>query len=361
LKKITLTAVTLLIFALCIGPGLAAQALAQTAASVTSLLGPPSGDGPVVVRAAFHLQDIIEIDDETETFQFTGVLTLTWRDKRQTFDPGQVQVEEKIYQGEYQFNELSPAWYPQVVLANVSGLYEKHGTLLRVRPNGTSTLIETVNAVAKTNLDMRRYPFDTQRLEAVFEVLGFDRREVVLEAQAVPDTASSEDIRISQWEFAGLRVSSGERSAPFAGKGDTSSTFVVSMDVERKPFFMLRLVILPLVLIVMLSWSVFWMDRSSLGDRVNVSFIGILTAVAYQMLVSDFRPHIAYITLMNAILNFSFFVMCPAVVENLIVGALDKRGNIQAGDLMDYRCRRIFPLVYFGLLLVSVAVAFLFF
>ena len=89
-------------------------------------------------------------------------------------------------------------------------MYEKHGTLLRVRPDGTSTLIETVNAVAEASLDMRRYPFDTQRLEAVFEVLGFDRSEVVLEALPVPDTVSGQEIRISQWEFAGLHVSSGE-------------------------------------------------------------------------------------------------------------------------------------------------------
>ena len=361
MKKITLVTVAVLILALCTVPSLAGQEQSQTAASVTSLLGPPNEDGPVVVRAAFHLQDINDIDDEAETFQFTGVLTLTWQDKRRAFDPSQEQVEEKIYQGSYQFNELSPAWYPQVVLANESGLYEKHGTLLRVRPDGTSTLIETVNAIAEADLNMRRYPFDTQRLDAVFEVLGFDRSEVVLEAQAVPDTVSRQEIRISQWEFAGLSVSSGERNAPYAGKGGTSSTFVVSMDVERQSFFMVRLIVFPIVLIVMLSWSVFWMDRSSLGDRINVSFIGILTVVAYQMVVSGVLPQISYVTLMHGILNFSFLVMCATVVINLIVGELDKRGSTQAGDLIDYRCRRIFPLVYFGLLLGAVAVAFLFF
>ena len=31
--------------------------------------------------------------------------------------------------------------------------------------------------------------------------------------------------------------------------------------------FLVRLVILPLTLMVMLSWSVFWMDRSLIGDR----------------------------------------------------------------------------------------------
>ena len=353
--------ILVLLLAFCAVSSVMADEPLPTAATEVTKLGLPNENGPVVVRAAFHLHDINDIDDEAETFHFTGVLSLTWQDARLAFDPSRAQVAEKIYQGSYQFNELSPAWYPQVVLANESGLYEKHGILLRVRPDGTSMLIETVTAIAEANINMRRYPFDTQRLDAVFEVLGFDRNEVVLEAQAVPDTAAGQEIRISQWEFTGLHVSSGDHSAPYVGTGGTASTFVVSIEVERQSFFMLRLVVLPLVLIVMLSWSVFWMDRSSLGDRISVSFIGILTAVAYQMVVSEILPQIAYMTLMHAILNFSFFTMCATVVINLVVGGLDTRGNIQAGDRLDHRCRVIFPLVYFGLLFMATAVTFIFF
>lgn len=61
----------------------------SAAALRESLLAPPKGEGPVVVRAAFHLQDINVIDEEAETFQFSGVLTLLWRDHRQAFDPPQ--------------------------------------------------------------------------------------------------------------------------------------------------------------------------------------------------------------------------------------------------------------------------------
>ena len=64
-------------------------------------------------------------------------------------------------------------------------------------------------------------------------------------------------------------------------------------------FYMSRLVILPLVVIVLLSFSVFWMDRSSVGDRLGVSFIGILTGVAYQLVMSDHLPRISYVTLMH--------------------------------------------------------------
>src|SRR5690606_28532777 len=62
------------------------------------LLSPPNDGGPVEVRAAFHLQNINDIDEQTETFEFTGVLTLTWRDPRQAFSPEEEGVQEKVYQ-----------------------------------------------------------------------------------------------------------------------------------------------------------------------------------------------------------------------------------------------------------------------
>jgi len=151
------------------------------------------------------------------------------------------------------------------------------------------------------------------------------------------------------------------RSASYAGHLGVSSAFIVSVDVERNSFYIRRLVVFPLVVIVLLSFTVFWMDRSSLGDRISVSFIGILTGVTYQLVISDSMPHISYVTLMHGFLNLSFVTMCATVVINLVVGALDQRGKHELGDRVDRRCRWVFPLVYFGLNFVMVGVALLYF
>jgi len=230
--------------------------------------------------------------------------------------------------------------------------------VLRVQPDGTSTLIETLNATAKAEYNMKRYPLDSQRLEAVFEVLGFDRNEVLLQVES--DAASSlvSEVRIPQWTITGASASVRDRPESFAGRG-VSSAFAVSVDVQRKSFYMFRLVVIPLILIVLLSFSVFWMDKSSIGDRLSVSFIGILTAVAYQSMISDQMPHISYVTLMHGFLNFSFFTMCATAVINLVVNAADRRGKIELGDRIDRRCRWGFPLAYFGLLLAMLGAAML--
>ncbi|RIL08873.1 MAG: hypothetical protein DCC75_07845 [Proteobacteria bacterium] len=319
-------------------------------------LNPPRDTLPLLVRAAFHLHDINAVDEQEETFEFSGVLTLIWQDKRQAFDPVQAGVNEKVYSGSFQFNEISPAWYPQVVLVNESELLDKQGTLLRVLPDGTNILTETIDASAKTDFNMRKHPFDSQRLKGVFELFGFDKDVVKLEPLGAESVTHAPGLGISQWHFNGISAEFGSKVAPYLGSEKAASTFTVNIDISRESLFMLRLVLFPLAIMVALSWSVFWMERSSLGDRINVSFIGILTAVAYQMVISELLPHMSYITFMNAYLNISMLVMCAAVVVNLAVGACDKRGKTELGDIIDFRCRWIFPLTYFGLLLLAYAI-----
>lgn len=325
------------------------------------LLGLPEQPGPMVVEAHFDFYDINEINDGAETFEFTGVLTLKWKDPRMAFDPAAEGVDEKIFQGAYQFNELATGWYPQVVLVNEAGMFDMDGVILRVEPDGTSILVQTLSATAEVEFNMSRYPFDEHRLKAVFEVLGYDRDEVLMRVRTDGPGPSVGETRVPQWIVRGVSESVEERPEAYAGRQGVSSTFVVSMDAMRVPFFVMRLVVFPLVVIVFLSFTVFWMDRSSLGDRINVSFIGILTGVAYILVTGDQLPHISYVTLMHGFLNVSFLTMCATVVVNLVVGGFDKRGKYELGDRIDHACRWLFPLGYFVLLFIIFGVAMIFY
>ena len=198
-------------------------------------------------------------------------------------------------------------------------------------------------------------------MEAIFEVLGFDKDEVLLQVDSDGASSLVSEIRVPQWIVTGVSASIRDFPASYAGRRGFSSAFVVSVDVQRRPFYTVRLVSFPLFVIVLLSFSVFWMDRSSLGDRLSVSFIGILTAVAFMLVTSEHLPQTSQFTLMHGFLNLSFLTMCATVVINLVVGALDKQGKSELGDRIDRGCRWVFPLAYFGLLFVMLGVAILFY
>lgn len=318
---------------------------------------PPTGGAPVSVTARFDLHDINQIDDDAETFEFSGLMTLEWTDPRRAFQPGSDGVGERVYTGDYQFNEISPAWYPLIVLVNESATLERGGVSLRVRADGSCTMVQTINAVAKTDLNMRTYPFDRHRLTAVFGVLGFGPDSVSLVPAAAPDGASlGGGLTVPQWDVTGVGLTI-DPSATREQIAARMTMIVLQVDVRRQAFFILRLVVLPLALIVCLSFAVFWMDRSSLGDRISVSFIGILTGVTYQLVMSQSMPQISYPTLMHAFLYLSFLTMCATVVINLAVGAMDKAKRYEVGDRIDYTCRWIFPAGYLCVLVALATIA----
>jgi hypothetical protein len=335
---------------------IALSAAAAAAPSEAPLTGPPIGDGPVTVSVGFFLSDVNEIDERREAFEFEAILTLKWRDPRQAFDPDEVGVPERTFQGSYQFAEVFDGWWPQLILANESGGFESQAVLLRIAPDGSATLVSEINAVAEMPMALRRFPFDRQGFDAVFEVLGFGQNRVLLVPDPATSGVSDRGGSIAQWKLLDLRLAASEVDPVYEDGHDAAlSQLVVTLDMARRPAHMLQVVVLPLTLLVMLTFSVFWMDRESLGDRMDISFIGILSVVAYQIIVSDAMPGIAYFTLMTGFLYSTYLVLAVGVVVNLAVAKLDQSGRRELGDRVDRTCRWAVPAGFFGANALSAA------
>ena len=82
---------------------------------------------------------------------------------------------------------------------------------------------------------MSRFPFDGHRLEAVFDVLGFDReRSCCTWIEAA--SAFARDIRLPQWTITGVSICTGSR-ASYAGRRGIASAFIMSVEVQRESFY----------------------------------------------------------------------------------------------------------------------------
>jgi len=331
-------------------------AAAGARAADARLSGPPDHDGPVRVSLGFFLSDVNEVDERTERFEFEAILTQKWRDPRLAFNPEAAGVRERTYQGDYQFAEVFPGWWPQLILANESGAFETQSVLVRVAPDGSVTLVSEIHAIAEMPMALRRFPFDRQGFEAVFEVLGYGANRVVL----VPDLETTggleQGVKIAQWDLLGVRLEAREYDPVYEDlHAGALSQIAVILDMARRPAHMLKIVVLPLVFLVMLTFCVFWMDRESLGDRMDISFIGILSVVAYQIIVSDAMPGIAYFTLMNGFLYSTYLVLAAGVVVNLAVSRMDRSGRSAQGDRIDRISRWAVPAGFVGVNALSAA------
>jgi len=321
-----------------------------------SLAGPPVSDGPVKVSLGFFLNDVNAIDERREVFEFEALLSLGWRDPRQAFDPEKLGLRERTFQGDYQFSEVFDGWWPQLILANESGGFDTQHVLLRIAPDGSMTLLLDIHAQAEMPMELRRFPFDRQDFVASFEVLGRGRDQVVLVPDPRTTGVGAEGVSIPQWQLRGLGIAAREYDPVYeAGNDGAVSQVAVTLDLARRPEHMLQVVVVPLTILVILTFSIFWMDRESLGDRMDISFIGILSVVAYQLVVNDAMPAIPYFTLMNGFLLSTYLVLAAGVVLNIVVSKLDQSGRRELGDRLDRTCRWAVPAGFLGINLLSAA------
>ena len=100
------------------------------------------------------------------------------------------------------------------------------------------------------------------------------------------------------------------------------------------------------VMLVSMAWSTFWLDPDAISDRLNVSFVGILTIVAYQFVVIDNMPRNSYLTFTDILLLISFFITSLTIPHSLYVKSLTDRGKKMMAQRLDRICRWAFPLGY---------------
>ena len=304
--------------------------------------------------------DIVEISEGSKTVELEAILTVSWQDDRLRFDPAEAGAEELVYQGDYQFSEIATGWWPQLFLRNESGAYERQGMLLRVRPDGAVQYDEEFRAVAEVEMDLRRIPFDDQVFTLVFEPLGFAADQVHLEPDPDWTSTRSDHVSVRQWTIGQVTGAAEEVDLGMqSGREVAVSAVSFSVPASRDPGFLLRTIVLPLLILVALSWSVFWMDTSLLSDRMAISFLGILTVVAFQIVVSEQQPRIPYFTILSSFLLISYLVLVASVIVNLRVGALDRAGHVAQGNRLDRRCRWLFPAAFSIVNLLMVGYFFL--
>ena len=306
-----------------------------------SLLGPPAV--PTIVSVGFALLDLNEINERQETFEFETLITLRWQDDRLAFDPAEAGVQEKYYQGAFHVAESFVGWWPQLGIENGAGRFEQRGRLLRIQPDGSIHYLYVLHATAEQPLDLHAFPFDEQQLVVRMQVLGHRADQIVL--RKLPDATGvvGQLLNIAGWDLKGISVEIEESDILH---GYRLNQLVTRLHVEREPFHLVALVVIPLSLLVMLTWSVFWMDEESLPDRINISFIGILSVVAYQIIIQDSMPAISYFTLMDAFLISTLTMVGLSAVVNLVVDRFNRTGRKESGDRVDVMCRWIFPVVF---------------
>lgn len=312
----------------------------------TDLRTPPDPDRPTPVRVGLFVEDLRDIDAVQASYRFRGVITISWCDPRLAFDPRVVGLDEQVFFGPAAEAEIERIWTTRGFPVNQVDEIRVTERVVRMRHDGTVSADLNITLRLGADYDLRRFPFDKQRLTLQVESFLWNARQVVFVADDTT-TGFADDFQIPEWTIAGVQAH--VETVDVIRSSEPFSRLVLAIDIKRKSGFYLWKVLLPLLLIVALSWSVFWMVEEKFGIRVRTSATGVLTVVAYQFVASQDLPRVGYLTLLDKIMVISFVLLAVTVVESYIVSRYQADDPDRARRI-DRMARWIFPLGYAGLI-----------
>ena len=316
----------------------------------TGLLSPPIVDQkPVKVKVGLFLTNLIEVDEVKETFDISGYLFMTWKDPRLAFSPAGSDTDRS-------YNPDS-IWVPRVFMVNAAAQREKITINIRGNPDGTIHYLELFQVELTTSFYLELFPFDTESLEMFVEPLLDERDTMTLEYDIQVGGVGTEPfVELAQWKILGLKGT--EQRHAIAATGKAISELEVDLVVQRRYWYYIWKVFLPLLAMVAIAYSAFWIKTSDYYTQISITLTAILTEIAFLFAISSSLPKVPYLTFIDAFFLVSFAFSCMCIVELVAVHQSQERSRPEYADRVRTVSRILYPVIYVAVLLVIALVFF---
>jgi hypothetical protein len=295
-----LAAAMTLVPGLCVGSAAGAATVAPgvDASASASLLTPPASSGRTHVAIAMRVINVSDVDEVLQRFRIVGYLTARWQDPRLAFVPAR--ADER-----YRVVPTDQLWRPHFDFVNGVVPHAAVDVAVRVAPDGTVDYSERSSAELSNPFHLRAFPFDRQELEVLIHVPAAEEDVVELSAIDAHDALTAEPrvySSLAQWDLTSLATS--VLKIPGPGGGSANEVRFAIAITRRHQFYVWK-VFLPLLLMVVLSWTVLWIDPSELSGQTTISVTTILTMIAFSYAIAASLPKVPYLTLIDV-----FFLTC---------------------------------------------------
>jgi len=125
------------------------------------------------------------------------------------------------------------------------------------------------------------------------------------------------------------------------------SVLTLRIEAERQASYFIFRVLLPMVLVVAMSWSVFWVPPDRFEFQIGLGATSMLTIVAFNLAIGNTLPALGYLTALDAMIVWAILLVFLSITEALWAGLLHLNGKISQARNLDRISRVLFPLALF--------------
>jgi len=302
-------------------------------ATDTSRPGP--NDKPTDVKIRVFVLDIDEIVDAEQSFTANIFMQVEWKDSRLA-QPGKTV--------KYNLHEI---WNPNMQIVNRQKTFKSLPDIAEVDEEGYVIYRQRIFGKFSQPLDLRKFPMDSQTLN--FEIISVGNTpemvKLIKNNSGINDKFSLPNWHIVNWDLV-------DHNFQFLPDVPAKEGLIFSITAKRYVHYYVFKFIIPLLLIVFMSWIVFWIDPTDYASQISVAITSMLTLIAYQYLVGSSLPRVPYLTRLDELMFLSTAMVFITLVEVVITSVLTKRDKVDLARKFDYHCRYIFPAIFLFIIIL---------
>ena len=309
----------------------------------------PRSDGlPVVVAPGLDVTALSAINEAGEFFEIEGFLTMAWRDDRLELNEDEGPAYRHFTQEEI--------WTPPVEMVNAIN-YRRYSYMMTADRSGMVTYVERFHAQLSESFALEEFPFDQQRLRVVIHPFLAPESSIVFATEDTGSAISRESYaRLAAWSIDDMTYVPGTVSVYSRVPQSVEARF--DINVSRRSGFYIWKVFLPMIVMTIIPWSVFWVDVKELDWQMKIPIATMLALVAFEFAVARDLPRVPYVTFLDAVFLTSFMFVFVSIVEIVVVYHLPRAGWREHATRIHWHARWAVPLAYVSLLLILILIFF---
>lgn len=303
---------------------------------------PTPGKEPVEVGVGVYLIDLLDIDDTDETFTVDGILSLNWKDPRLSEKSLGYSLEEcNIH--------IESIWYPDMQAINVVDSRGIQNGLVEIRNDGEIFFRQRYKGVFYNQFNLKDFPFDTQTLS--IDLAPLEDNDSIKLIYNKDTTELGNRFKRQDWQLGDLEVSTNKYYIGSLGQYISKIDF--SFEAVRNKGYYFWNIILPVSLIALMAWCVFWIDPAQLAAQTALATAAVFTLVAFRFTISGLLPKVSYLTRMDTFIILSTMLVFFALGESIVTSYVSRKGNEVLALKIDKVMRVLYLLLFAVIAFVS--------
>ena len=283
---------------------------------------------PEVVDLQYQLLAVTDVNEVAREVTLTGFLRLRWFDERLVFNDtsqGGCFDSSVSKQGAASFDGsiYDELWHPQVFIRNLASSFtepqkEENGGVW-LNPDGRVQYTRRQKVTIDCDMKFEWMPYDEHACALVFGTFREAAHEVVLRklngTGIRANTASIDGASVSDWHIL-IQDESSEYHTKLTGSLGTESSVRLQLVLQRKPSNMINQFVIPMVMMVIVTWATFFISRMAAPARVTLCMVSLLTVVQLlRQAQSLMHADACYTTFLESLMMTSCIFCCVALFE----------------------------------------------